>query len=178
MRSSELRGLRWSDVDFDRGEIHVQQRFDAWNQAGAPKSKSSRRGIPMPAGGFVSNTLRHWREDCPEGPLDLVFPNGAGNPENHSNILTRGLKAAQIRAGVVRQDGKAKYALHALRHYFASAQAEAGEASLKDVQAWLGHSSFQMTSDTYSHRFTDKEADATKFRAAERALRAVATKTG
>ena len=30
MRLSELRGLRWSDIDLDAGVIHVRQRADAW----------------------------------------------------------------------------------------------------------------------------------------------------
>ena len=28
LRSSELRGLRWSDVDFKKGELNVRQRAD------------------------------------------------------------------------------------------------------------------------------------------------------
>jgi integrase len=44
LRSSELRGLRWSDVDLDRRLIRVRQRLDRWNQAGPPKSGAGRRG--------------------------------------------------------------------------------------------------------------------------------------
>ena len=35
MRLSELRGLRWSDVDLEAGMIHVRQRADAWGRYGA-----------------------------------------------------------------------------------------------------------------------------------------------
>src|SRR5262245_18816991 len=38
LRSSELRGLRWGDVDLKRGEIHVRQRADRYNAFGPPKS--------------------------------------------------------------------------------------------------------------------------------------------
>ena len=45
LRNSEILGLRWSDIDFDRGEIVVQNRI--WNgQEGAPKGKKHRR-IPL-----------------------------------------------------------------------------------------------------------------------------------
>ena len=38
MRASELRGLRWCDVDFDNATIHVAQRADTWGKMGSPKS--------------------------------------------------------------------------------------------------------------------------------------------
>ncbi len=47
LRASELRGLRWSDVDFTRKTIHVRQRADAWNTIGRPKSAAGDRVIPM-----------------------------------------------------------------------------------------------------------------------------------
>jgi hypothetical protein len=49
-----------------------------------------------------------------------VFPNGAGNIENFSNILERGLVSAMIAAGIIRKN-RAKYTgLHALRFFIAS----------------------------------------------------------
>jgi integrase len=47
MRLSELRGLRWSDVDLEAGIIHVRQRADAWGTIGPPKSKAGKRDIPL-----------------------------------------------------------------------------------------------------------------------------------
>jgi integrase len=43
MRLSELRGLRWSDIDLDAGQIHVRQRADGWQKLGPAKSKA---GMP------------------------------------------------------------------------------------------------------------------------------------
>jgi len=76
MRLSELRGLPWSDVDLDAGVIHVRQRADEQQKIGPPKSKAGKRDIPLAP--LVVNTLRQWREECPRGQLDLVFPNGVG----------------------------------------------------------------------------------------------------
>jgi integrase len=75
MRASELRGLTWAAVDFERRVIHVKQRADAWGTIGDPKSAAGDRMIPMAP--MVVNSLREWRLVCPKGPLGLVFPNGA-----------------------------------------------------------------------------------------------------
>jgi len=40
LRASELRGLRWIDIDLKRGEIHVRQRADRYNEIGPPKSEA------------------------------------------------------------------------------------------------------------------------------------------
>jgi integrase len=75
----------------------------------------------------------------------------------------------QIEAGIVGDDGKAKYGLHALRHFFASWAIERGFTP-KRVQALLGHSSIQMTFDRYGHLFPSLEDDHAKFAAGEAAL--------
>jgi integrase len=176
MRSSELRGLTWVDVDFEQKVIHVRQRADHWGEIGAPKSAAGDRKIPMSP--MVANALKEWRLACPramageegpEGRLWLVFPNGNGNVENHANIANRGFYALQIAAGIVDQAGKAKYGMHALRHFFASWAIERG-FSPKRVQTLLGHSSIQMTFDVYGHLFPSLEDDHAKFAAGEHAL--------
>ena len=37
LRASELRGLRWQDVDLKKSELHVHQRADAYNEIGRPE---------------------------------------------------------------------------------------------------------------------------------------------
>ena len=118
LRASELRGLRWKDVDLKANELHVRQRADRFNEIGKPKSAAGERVVPF--GKFVANTLKEWKLACPKSDGDLVFPNGAGKVESLANIINRGLIPAQVAAGVV-VDGKAKYTgLHALRHFYAS----------------------------------------------------------
>jgi integrase len=157
LRSSELRGLRWQDVDLKKGELHVRQRADRFGVIGKPKSQSGDRTIPL--GPLVLNTLKEWRLACPKGELGLVFPNGNGNIEDHANLVKRVLWPVQIAAGVVDAKGNAKYAgLHSLRHFYASwcsnRRADGGlELPMKTVQARLGHSSIVMTADTYGHLF-------------------------
>ena len=173
LRASELRGLRWEDVDLKKRELHVRQRADRFNKIGKPKSAAGERTVPMPP--LLANTLREWKLACPRSELGLVFPTGAGEIEYLANIITRGLAPVQIAAGVVTKAGKAKYTgLHALRHFYASwciNRVEDGGLGLpiKIVQHRLGHASIVMTSDTYGHLFPSGD-DGAEMAAAEKAL--------
>jgi integrase len=189
MRASELRGLRWSDVDLKESRVHVSQRADRYHAIGLPKSLAGQRIIPI--GPFVVNTLREWKLKCPKGDLDLVFPNGDGKIEWHPNIVRRGLWPPQIAAGitvrVLDEAGKpsldaagkpimrAKYSgLHALRHFFVSwcinRKQDGGRGlTAKTVQGYLGHSSITITMDTYGHLFPSVD-DGEELATAERAL--------
>jgi integrase len=181
LRASELRGLRWADVDLAKREIHVRQRADRYNEIGAPKSESGDRVVPLPP--IVLSALREWRLACPKGSLDLAFPTGRGTIASHANLITRALLPVQIAAGVtVTKKGPegativgAKYTgLHALRHFYASwliNPTSAGGMGLpgKVVQERLGHSSIVMTMDTYGHLFPRGD-DSAQIAAAEHAL--------
>ena len=169
LRASELRGLRWRDIDFKTGEISVRQRADIFNEIGKPKSAAGVRKFPLRP--VVLKTLREWKVACPPG--ELVFPNKSGKIENLANILQRGFHPAQIAAGVTVQvkdengkvvtDDEGKpvlapkyYGAHSLRHFFASflinRRADGGlELPPKTVQTWMGHSTIAMTLDVYSH---------------------------
>jgi integrase len=155
LRASELRGLRWQDIDLKHGEVHVCQRADRYCEIGAPKSTSSVRTIPIDA--FVVNALKEWKLACPKGEAGLVFPTAEGRIEHHANML-RGLAPVMAAAGLTDKTGRPKYALHAFRHFFASwcinRRAKGGrELPVKVVQELLGHSSIVMTLDRYGHLF-------------------------
>ncbi|PDT24449.1 tyrosine-type recombinase/integrase [Rhizobium hidalgonense] len=196
LRASELRGLRWPDVDLDRREINVRQRADRFNDIGRPKSESSERTVPAPP--MVINALKEWKLACPKRDtgkkdeagepimvLDLVFPNGVGKVEQLNNILRRGLHPAWVAAGITVDSGEfddkgnpimaPKYTgMHALRHFFASwciNRKEDGGLGLtpKMVQERMGHSTIALTMDRYSHLFP-KDDDGDELAAAERAF--------
>jgi integrase len=155
LRASELRGLRWRDIDLKASELHVRQRADRYNVIGQPKSESGVRSIDL--GPRVVAALKEWKLACPKGEADLVFPTEAGRVEHHANML-RSLGPVMAAAGVVAKDGAPKYALHAFRHYFASwcinpKSAGGRELPPKNVQTLLGHSSIVMTLDRYGHLF-------------------------
>jgi integrase len=126
LRTSELRGLRWDDVDLKRGELHVRQRADRYGKIGRTKSEAGERTVPLPP--MVVNVLREHKAACAHsahGSLGLAFPNSKGNVEHRNTIIERGLWPAQLAGGVVKpgKNGSpvAKYTgLHALRHFYAS----------------------------------------------------------
>jgi integrase len=108
LRSSELRGLRWTDVDIKAGVAEI----------GEPKSKAGHRTVPL--GPMVLNTLREWKLKCPQSELKLAFPTENGLITRYNDIV-RALQAAGLRAGLLDANGKPKYTgLHALRHFYAS----------------------------------------------------------
>lgn len=167
MRASELRGLRWSDVDLDKSEVTIRQRADAYQEIGSPKSAKGRRTIPLP--GDLVAALKVWKDTCPAGELGLVFPTGTGGIEYHSNIVKRWFHPPQVAAGVTIKTDKVdkrgrpilapKYpGLHSLRHFYASWCINRPEdlglgLPPKVVQERMGHSSIQVTLDVYSHLF-------------------------
>ncbi len=182
LRASELRGLRWADVDLPAAMLHVRQRADRYHAIGMPKTDAGQRKVPLTP--MTVNTLREWKLACPKGELDLVFPTGAGKVEGHSNMVNRGLIPTMIAGGVSIATGRddegkpvvdAKYSgLHALRHWFASwcinRRSEGGlELSPKQVQERMGHSNIAVTLDTYSHLFPTQD-EQSALAAAERSM--------
>jgi integrase len=122
----------------------------------------------------LHDTGKKGADGNPVKDLWLMFPNGAGNVECHQHIERREWQPLQVEAGVMapafyKRTGKpklddegnqltgAKYrGLHALRHFFASwclARRESGGLGLdmKTTQVRCGHSSIQVTMDTYAH---------------------------
>lgn len=175
LRVSEMRALRWEDVDFEAKVIRVRRRADRWNEVGYTKSAAGRRDVPM--GPMVYHTLKVWQKECPRkgktednpGVLDLVFPNGAGNIENHSNIYRRGFVPLQIACGTYtelppKKEGEeprkqVNYGLHDLRHAAASMFIQYAGYEPKKVQTIMGHASIKMTFDVYGHLFPTPDDD-------------------
>jgi integrase len=164
MRLSELRGLRWGDVDLDAGQIHVRQRADYRGKIGPTKSKAGKRDIPLAP--MVVNTLRQWRVDCPKGELDLVFPNTRGNVEMMSSIYTR------CWGPLLSKCGLPAYGFHKLRHAAASLFIQHLRWTPKRLQTVMGHASVTMTFDLYGHLFESVEADRADMAKIEAAVRA------
>ena len=140
-RQGELLGLKWIDVDWINNQIHIQRTYNhgRWYR---PKSKKSNRKIDL--GPAMMTELKKWRLACPPSPLELIFPNEAGNPIDQSKMLKKYFFPAIIRIGIE------KIRFHDLRHAFASLLIEQGE-NIKYIQSQLGHSSPTVTLDVYAH---------------------------
>jgi len=140
-RQGELLGLKWTDILWTVRQVHIQRTFNngTWY---SPKTRKSKRKIDL--GPAMMQDLRRWRMACPKNELELVFPNFAGQPINHSNMRSRHfyptLKAADL--------GKMRF--HDLRHTYTSLLFEQGE-NIKYIQSQLGHSSPTVTLNVYAH---------------------------
>ncbi len=107
LRASELRGLRWRDIDLTNNELHVRQRADRYNDIGNPKTKESARTVPF--GLLLSVVLKKWKLACPKGELDLVFPTSTGAVDYHKNV-DRSL--APVIEGGEHREGRRRAQIH------------------------------------------------------------------
>ncbi|ALR22061.1 tyrosine-type recombinase/integrase [Sphingobium baderi] len=179
LRASELRGLRWADIDLKAAVVTVAQRADRFGEIGRPKSEAGHRTIPIPPA--LVAELRAWKLRCPKGEFGLAFPNSRGGVQQYSHMLRRKFFPLQIAAGVcdpVMEKGEPKldangrpvmeprYGFHSLRHAAASAWIKQ-RIDLKRLKVWMGHSSIQITIDTYGHLMADASGDAALIAAAQ-----------
>jgi integrase len=140
-RQGELLGLKWSDVDWENSQVHIQRTYNnqAWYKT---KTKTSNRKIDL--GPSMMAELKKWRLACLPNRLNLIFPNKAGGPINHNNLVSRYFETALENAEL----GKVRF--HDLRHTYASLLIEQGE-NIKYIQNQLGHSSPTVTLNVYAH---------------------------
>ncbi len=177
MRASELRGLAWPAVDLKRGQVTVERRADAKGTIGPPKSRAGHRTIPLPP--RVIAVLKAWKLACPAHSAELVFPSEKGKPLSHRVLTLNLVDPVQVAAKVTMPieppaEPVARYGMHAFRHAAASLWIEQG-LNPKRVQTLMGHSSIQVTFDTYGHLFEQVEKDRQDASAIERALFSDAT---
>ncbi len=162
LRRSELIGLRWADLDMEKGVLRVRRRITTVNHVpveGDVKSARSRRTIDVDA--QTMKILRAHRKAQLELRMsvgngyddrDLVFamPDGATwNPD----VLTRGF------ARLVKASDLPRIRLHDLRHTHATHLLAAG-VNPKVVSERLGHASVAFTLDVYGHVLPGQQADA------------------
>ncbi|MCK5509006.1 MAG: site-specific integrase [Desulfobacterales bacterium] len=140
-RQGELIGLQWSDMDWKASQVLIQRTFNnqAWYDT---KTKSSKRRIDLGPGMIAE--LRRWKIACLPNSLNLIFPNKAGKPINHNNMVSRHFNPALRKAGIDRMR------FHDIRHTYASLLIEQGE-NIKYIQSQLGHSTPTVTLNVYAH---------------------------
>ena len=152
MRRSELLALQWRDIDFH--QIHVNRSLhqlrDGSYMFTQPKSAKSRRTIALSPSSVLTLTEHKEKQEGMRAMLgtplkndDLVFSTPDGKPLR-PNTVTRAWAMLAAKAGVK------PIRLHDARHSHASLMLKQG-VHPKIVQERLGHSSIQITLDTYSH---------------------------
>ncbi len=153
-RKSEALGLRWQDVDLDKGKVSIVQTSHRVLGKGIitqpPKSAKGRRAIaldPETVAVLRAHRTKQLEERLRLGEIyednGLVLPGTFGVPLN-PEAASRAFRRLADKAGLqgVR--------LHDLRHFHATALLKAG-VHPKVVQERLGHATISVTLDTYSH---------------------------
>ena len=160
MRMGELLGLRWSDINEKKRIITIVQTItnssDEGTKPSTPKNNSSFRSITIDK--YCMTELQKWRNQQKESRRvvgfaqlnkDLVFgiDGQAANPRSVSKDFKALVSAAHL---------PPETHFHTLRHTHATELLKAG-VHPKKVQARLGHSTFAITMDTYSHVTPDMQ---------------------
>jgi integrase len=123
LRASELVGLRWEQVDFNRAVLHVHR---------------AKQGTPSvhPLTGLEMRALRRLQRESQPSPF--VFVSERGAPFTTAGFA-RMMQRAGVAAGLV-----IKVHPHMLRHACGFALANAGRDT-RALQAYLGHRNIQHT---------------------------------
>ncbi|WP_353107750.1 site-specific integrase [Gordonia sp. (in: high G+C Gram-positive bacteria)] len=167
MRRGEIAGLKWEHVDLKSGRVTIENnRVAVGKQAieGTPKSKASRRTLPMPTD--VVKVLRAAQKQQKRERLALGESYGAGEyvaSDEGGEPLTPA--TISFRWGrMLRGLGIEHVRLHDARHSCATLMHLRG-VPIAVIAAWLGHSSAAFTMATYAHSQDDAlKAAGTSFR--------------
>ncbi len=163
MREGELLGLRWSDVDLEKGMLRVARTLTyvpgPGFVEGEPKTAKGKRTILLPQ--FVIETLKRHRVTQLGKRLavgaawvdrDLVFPDDDGDFLFAVKLLRRFYK-------LLKEIGLPRIRFHDLRHSAATLLLSMGVPH-KVVQELLGHSNISITMDVYTHVLPSMQKDA------------------
>ncbi|MFC4387482.1 tyrosine-type recombinase/integrase [Gracilibacillus marinus] len=156
MRKGEVAALQWSDINFKEKTVRINKTLDFQAKSdeelmGDPKTFRSKRTITL-----TNNTIQQLKDhlkwqninkqnlnDIYRHDLNLVFCREDGDIMPKSslfNAFRRILKQADI----------SNLPIHSLRHTHAVLLLESGN-DMKFIQERLGHGSYQITADVYSH---------------------------
>lgn len=155
LRRGEVCGLRWQDVDLERGELRVTGalvRFGGVTQRHNTKTQTSRRTLQMPQqmiAILAAHQARQEQEQAVAGKQwhdsGYVFTTELGTPVDLDNVAKRLFKRFLQQVGL-----PATIRFHDLRHSCASFLIAEGVhlAVIKDI---LGHSDIGVTANIYGH---------------------------
>lgn len=171
MRSGELRGLQWSDIDFEKEIIHVTHSLLYLNHRGyymgATKTENSVRDIPMLENvKIILKELRtkrfskYQKSDIITIRNDefsnLIFTNANGNPINRDRFK---IEINRVVAKIQEDYEEFPHVTpHMFRHTFATRSIEQGIPP-KVLQTIMGHKSLTTTMEIYAHVLPNTKAE-------------------
>lgn len=151
LRLGELRALKWSDINFDKRQIHIFRSATSKIGEGCtlidPKTKTSIRTLRLPDSVFVD--LVEYKNMNPG--TEFIF-------ESHVKTHLCLISETAIIKFLKKVATKAELPYlhpHAWRHSCASYLVQELKCTPVEVQKWLGHSSVVTTTKIYVHLFEE-----------------------
>lgn len=178
LRRGEILGLRWCDIDLEKGLVYILNQYDVKHNLRTPKC-SSQRVLSIDEGSIVF--LSEWKEmvkimfgfeEVPDDfPVcctdngDFIDPTAFDKWRRNFFVLHGLASFSKVeewhdKRGIkrYRRSGYVGFNLHELRHTQATLLVGLGH-DLKSIQEMLGHKSMQMTM-AYTHGITQNRIDA------------------
>ncbi len=163
LRRSEIVGLKWSAIDFEKGELRIETTIVSGKNPERNKTKTASSRARFPLLPDVVEMLRirkqaqaRDREVAGDAYIEsgYVFTKRDGNFLNPNWVYTQFSKTL-VKCGLPHMR------FHDLRHTTTTLLFSKG-MRLKELQKWIRHAKLQMTADVYLHISKEKEAKLTK----------------
>lgn len=161
LRRSEVLGLKWDSVDFDRGTVPIKRTVSKVTKAAEKdktKNASSYRSFPLlPEAAEIFKTTKATEEEHRRlfgqeyQENDYLFKWPDARPFSPDYVSERF-------SNLLKRHGLPHIRFHELRHSCASLLINQG-FNLKDVQEWMGHADIKMTANIYGHLDVKRKQD-------------------
>ena len=186
LRVGEATGLRWCDIDLDKGMVdvnhtlvyychrHEVEKNGCYFNVNTPKTETSTRQVPMMD--FVKEAFLKEKEyqeavgvECKatvDGYTDFIFVNRFGNVQHQGTLnkaIRRIIRDCNDEVLMKGEDDPVllpHFSCHTLRHTFTTRMCEAG-VNEKVIQDTLGHADIATTLNIYAD--VTKELKQTEF---------------
>ena len=158
MRRGEILGLKWSDINFENTQIHIERNLVEANgkvSLHRGKTKDSIRTIYTGKG--LINELENWKVEQEERcnaflqrklkETDFIFHNFFSENQDYPVYYPSSFGGVWFKAQ--KRLNLKGIRFHDLRHFHAIQLLVSGNANIKDIQLRLGHSDSRITMDTY-----------------------------
>lgn len=141
IRRSELLGLQWTDIDFEKNMMHIQRAVVQTKGKiviDKPKSASSDRYIPF-SDDFCKYLIAHKTDD-----IYVIGTTDPKSPSSYATDYNRFMHRMSVETGVP------ELTPHELRHTYGTLKREEG-VDIYTIQKVMGHSDISVTASIYIH---------------------------
>ena len=159
LRPEEAFGLKWSDIDWQKGQINIRRGWSKGKET-AGKNEGSMTQVAMHF--VLSDALQAWRRESRYArDTDWVFASDRAKGKTPRTASTAGqdyLRPAAVKGGVIPEGYHGRFGWHNLRHSLATFLAS-NDVSLPLIQSMMRHAK-PTTTAIYTHRVNSAQVAA------------------